>query len=44
MKVSKGAEKKTVPNVIGQADADAQNAILAAGLNVGTVTTAYNTS
>ena len=44
MKVSKGAEKKTVPNVIGQADADAQNAILAAGLNVGTVTYDYHDS
>lgn len=44
MKVSKGAEKKTVPNVIGQPDADAQNAIIAAGLNVGTVTYDYNDS
>ena len=35
MKVSKGAQKKTVPNVVGQADADAQNAIKAAGLTVG---------
>ena len=38
MKVSKGTQKKTVPNVVGQADADAQNAIKAAGLTVGTVT------
>lgn len=44
MKVSKGAEKKTVPNVIGWADADAQNAIVAAGLNVGTVSYDYNDS
>lgn len=44
MKVSKGAEKKTVPNVIGQADADAQNAIIAAGLSVGTVTYDYHDS
>lgn len=44
MKVSKGAEKKTVPNVIGQADGDAQNAIAAAGLNVGTVTYDWNDS
>ncbi len=44
MKVSKGAEKKTVPNVIGYADADAQNAIIAAGLNVGTVTYDYHDS
>ncbi len=26
MKVSKGSEKKTVPNVVGQQDGDAQNA------------------
>ena len=44
MKVSKGAEKKTVPNVIGQADADAQNAIVGAGLSVGTVTYDYHDS
>ena len=42
MKVSKGAEKKTVPNVIGKADADAQYAIVSAGLNVGTVSYDYN--
>ena len=42
MKVSKGAEKKTVPNVIGKADADAQSAIAAAGLSVGTVSYDYN--
>ncbi len=44
MKVSKGAEKKTVPNVIGQADSDAQNAIVGAGLSVGTVTYDYHDS
>lgn len=44
MKVSKGAEKKTVPNVIGWADADAQNAIVGAGLSVGTVTYDYHDS
>ena len=44
MKVSKGAEKKTVPNVVGQQDEDAQNAIKSAGLNVGTVTYDYNDS
>ena len=44
MKVSKGAEKKTVPNVVGQKDEDAQNAIKSAGLNVGTVTYDYNDS
>lgn len=42
MKVSKGAQKMTVPNVIGQADADAQNAISAAGLSVGTVSYDYD--
>lgn len=41
MKVSKGSEKKTVPNVVGQQDGDAQNAITAAGLTVGTVTYEY---
>lgn len=41
MKVSKGSEKKTVPNVVGQQDGDAQNAITAAGLKVGTVTYEY---
>lgn len=44
MKVSKGAQKKTVPNVVGQADADAQNAIKAAGLTVGTVTYEFDES
>ena len=42
MQVSKGAEKKTVPNVVGQKDADAQNAINSAGLSVGTVTYDYS--
>lgn len=41
MKVSKGSEKKTVPNVVGQQDGDAQKAITAAGLTVGTVTYEY---
>ena len=41
MKVSKGSEKKTVPNVVGEQDGDAQNAITAAGLTVGTVTYEY---
>lgn len=41
MKVSKGSEKKMVPNVVGQQDGDAQNAITAAGLTVGTVTYEY---
>lgn len=42
MKVSKGAQKMTVPNVIGQADADAQDAIKTAGLSVGTVSYDYD--
>lgn len=33
--------EKTVPNVVGQQDGDAQNAITAAGLTVGTVTYEY---
>ena len=44
MQVSKGAERKTVPNVVGQKDADAQNAIKSAGLSVGTVTYEYSNS
>ncbi len=44
MQVSKGAERKTVPNVVGQKDADAQNAIKSAGLSVGTVTYEYSGS
>lgn len=44
MQVSKGAEKKTVPNVVGQADADAQNEIKNAGLTIGTVTYDYSDS
>lgn len=34
MKVSKGSEKKTVPDVVGKKDADAQSAIKNAGLKV----------
>lgn len=44
MKVSKGAEKKTVPNVVGQEDAAAQNAITSAGLTVSGVTYDYHDS
>lgn len=44
MKVSKGAEKKTVPNVVGKKDADAQQAIKDAGLTVGKATYEYNDS
>ena len=44
MIVSKGPEKKmtSVPSVVGLSDADAQNAIKAASLTVGTVTYDYN--
>ncbi len=42
MRVSKGTEKKTVPNLLGMMDADAQNAILAEGLVVGSVGYEYN--
>lgn len=41
MKISKGAEKKTVPSVVGKNDQDAQNEIIAAGLSV-TVTYEYD--
>lgn len=34
MKVSKGSEKATVPNVVGKKDADAQSALKSAGLEV----------
>lgn len=34
MKVSKGSEKATVPNVVGKKDADARSALKAAGLEV----------
>ncbi|MEZ3486107.1 MAG: Stk1 family PASTA domain-containing Ser/Thr kinase [Lachnospiraceae bacterium] len=46
MIVSKGPEKRmtSVPGVVGMADADAQNAIKAASLEVGTVTYDYNDS
>ncbi|MEY8409815.1 PASTA domain-containing protein [Lachnospiraceae bacterium 62-26] len=44
MIVSKGPEKRmtSVPSVVGMADADAQNAIKAASLEVGTVTYDYD--
>lgn len=42
MKVSKGAEKVEVPNVVGQKDAAAQSALINAGLEVGTVTYEYD--
>lgn len=42
MKVSKGTERKAVPDVLGKNDADAQAAIQSAGLSVGTVTYEYD--
>lgn len=42
MQVSKGTERISVPNVVGQNDADAQAAIKKAGLSVGTVTYDYD--
>lgn len=42
MQVSKGQDKKTVPNVVGKKDADAQSAIKDAGLAVGKVTYQYD--
>lgn len=44
MKVSKGAEKKTVPNLVGMSENDARNALQSVGLTVGTVTYDYNDS
>ncbi len=42
MKVSKGAEKITVPGLVGKTDGDAQAIIAADGLTVGTVTYDYH--
>ena len=42
MQVSKGTEKKTVPNVVGEKDGTAQSAIESAGLKVGKVTYQYD--
>ncbi|WP_346662515.1 Stk1 family PASTA domain-containing Ser/Thr kinase [uncultured Merdimonas sp.] len=44
MQVSKGAEKKTVPNVIGKEDAEAQNEIKNAGLDIESVTYEYSST
>lgn len=44
MQVSKGTEKKTVPNVVGKKDGTAQSAIESAGLKVGKVTYQYDDS
>lgn len=44
MIVSKGAEKKTIPDVIGLSRADAENAIVGAGLSVSGVETEYSDS
>ncbi len=43
MSVSKGAEKKTVPDVTGQTESDAQNALAAVGLT-GSVSYEYSSS
>lgn len=42
MKVSKGSDKKTVPNLVGKEDSEAQSMIKNAGLSVGKVTYDYN--
>ena len=42
--ISLGTEEVDVPNVVGMTQSDADSAIIAAGLIVGTVTTAYNDS
>lgn len=44
MKVSKGSEKKTVPDIRGMSESAARTALSDAGLNVGTVTYDYNDS
>jgi len=42
--VSLGPEMKTVPDVVGMAQADAENAIISAELSVGTITQEYSDS
>lgn len=44
MKVSKGSEKITVPNVVGKSENDAKNEIAGAGLQVSSVDTEYSES
>lgn len=44
MKVSKGAERKTVPDIRGMSESAARDALSNAGLTVGTVTYDYNDS
>lgn len=44
MKVSKGAERKTVPNIKGMTESAARSALSDAGLEVGSVTYDYNDS
>lgn len=44
MKVSKGAQKISIPSLTGKSDSDAQAAIKSAGLKVGTVTYEYSDS
>lgn len=42
MQVSKGEDKKTIPDVVGKKDADAQAEIKSAGLKIGKVTYDYD--
>ena len=42
--VSQGPQTVTVPNVVDMAQADAQTAIISAGLTTGTITQAYSTT
>lgn len=44
MKVSKGSEKISVPNVVGKSENDAKNEITGAGLQVSSVDTEYSES
>ena len=44
MIVSKGAQKKTVPDVRGKSEADARSEIQAAGLTVGSTSTQHDDS
>lgn len=44
MKVSKGSEKISVPNVVGKSENDAKNEITGAGLQVSSVSTEYSES
>lgn len=44
MQVSKGSERKTVPNIVGKSEADARAALQNMGLTVGSVDKEYNES